>query len=443
LVSAAHAIDAEVRLYDHLFTIPEPELMGDFKEHINVRSLEVVTAKCEPSLSKADPAVRYQFERLGYFTLHKNSSQWKPVFNRTITLQDQWAKQQKKSQGVSALRLNIAPARLANTMQVVLKPDEITVKGRIVKGQAVTVDDLVVVTLGKWLKTATIKDEGWLKAEAIKDPEQFLGTMRRCGVKADLFTFGQRLPDTSRRYNYFYQRDNVAAIRVTTFADWWEGQIAPDVRQNIKKARRNAVVVKQVPLDDNLVRGIVEIYNETPLRQGKPFYHYGKNFETAKRANSTYADQTEFIGAYFENELIGFLQLNCMGSIADIKQMISKNKHRDKKPGSMLIAKAVETCAIRGTSYLMYGQYHYYGNTDDDSLTEFKRRNGFQQISVPRYYVPLTLKGKIALRLNVYRGMKRLIPESVVQSLIKIRRKLVGVRFVQKGIVLKYTRPKE
>ncbi len=66
-VSAAHSIDAEVRMYDRLFTVPEPDAAGDFKQHLNPHSLEVLTAKCEPSLQGATPEQRYQFERPGLF----------------------------------------------------------------------------------------------------------------------------------------------------------------------------------------------------------------------------------------------------------------------------------------------------------------------------------------------------------------------------------------
>ena len=95
-VSAAHAIEAEVRLYDRLFTVAEPDAGGDFKQHLNPHSLEVVTAKCEPSLKDAQPDLRYQFERLAYFTLDKDSAPGKLVFNRTITLKDAWAKEAQK-----------------------------------------------------------------------------------------------------------------------------------------------------------------------------------------------------------------------------------------------------------------------------------------------------------------------------------------------------------
>ncbi len=95
-VSAADAIDAEVRLYDRLFTEPEPDAEGDFTRHINPHSLEVLTAKCEPSLRDAAPAQRYQFERLAYFALDPDSTPGRLVFNRTITLKDAWAKEGKK-----------------------------------------------------------------------------------------------------------------------------------------------------------------------------------------------------------------------------------------------------------------------------------------------------------------------------------------------------------
>jgi glutaminyl-tRNA synthetase len=112
-VSAAHAIDAEVRLYDRLFTVPEPDKAsaesatagssgatgrtGDFKQFLNPHSLEVITAKLEPSLKDVRPEVRYQFERIGYFTLDKDANSQKLIFNRTITLKDTWAKEAQKS----------------------------------------------------------------------------------------------------------------------------------------------------------------------------------------------------------------------------------------------------------------------------------------------------------------------------------------------------------
>jgi glutaminyl-tRNA synthetase len=101
-VSAHHAIDAEVRLYDNLFSKPDPtqvEEGQDFTANLNPNSLEVITkAKLEPSLANVKVGDRYQFERLGYFSVDPDSKPGKPVFNRTVALKDTWAKLEKKQE---------------------------------------------------------------------------------------------------------------------------------------------------------------------------------------------------------------------------------------------------------------------------------------------------------------------------------------------------------
>jgi len=99
-VSESHAVDAEVRLYDHLFSTPDPEDLPegmDYKTNLNPDSLQVLTGcKLEPGLRAATPGSRFQFERLGYFCVDsKESTPEKPVFNRTVTLRDAWAKRSK------------------------------------------------------------------------------------------------------------------------------------------------------------------------------------------------------------------------------------------------------------------------------------------------------------------------------------------------------------
>jgi glutaminyl-tRNA synthetase len=92
-VSAAQCVEAEVRLYDRLFTVAEPGATDDFKKFVNPHSCDVVRAKLEPALANARADERYQFERLGYFALDpKDSAPGKLVLNRTITLKDTWAK---------------------------------------------------------------------------------------------------------------------------------------------------------------------------------------------------------------------------------------------------------------------------------------------------------------------------------------------------------------
>jgi len=100
-VSAAHAIDAEVRMYETLFNKEDPNQTAegqDFTTNLNPNSLEVLRqAKLEPSLAKAAVGNRYQFERLGYFCVDPDSAPGKPVFNRTVALKDTWAKIEKRT----------------------------------------------------------------------------------------------------------------------------------------------------------------------------------------------------------------------------------------------------------------------------------------------------------------------------------------------------------
>ena len=96
-VSAPHAVMAEVRLYDRLFNAPEPAKSDDYRADLNPASLEVLAdARVEPSAASAEPGTRLQFERLGYFSVDRDSATDHPVFNRTVTLRDSWAKVEPK-----------------------------------------------------------------------------------------------------------------------------------------------------------------------------------------------------------------------------------------------------------------------------------------------------------------------------------------------------------
>jgi hypothetical protein len=175
-----------------------------------------------------------------------------------------------------------------------------------------------------------------------------------------------------------------------------------------------------VPFNDDLVRGIQGIYNETPVRQGRRFWHFGKPFEAVKLENATYLERSDFIGAYFHEELIGFIKIIHVDRVATLIQILAKNEHRDKRPMNALLANAIRLCEQKGASFLVYGKYAYDGNRNS-ALAEFKRRNGFEEVKIPRYFVSITLAGRLAIKLKLHRGIKGWMPLLLLRFLLNAR----------------------
>jgi Acetyltransferase (GNAT) domain len=252
--------------------------------------------------------------------------------------------------------------------------------------------------------------------EDVENPEVLIDALRKSKHHPDILTFWQRLPDTEPKYSYPMELDSIAALPIKSYSSWWENQIDRKTRNKIRKAQKNNVIVKPATFDDNFVRGITSIFNETPIRQGRSYLHYGKDFETIKRQFSRFLFREEIFGAYVGEELVGFIFLADAGGYIYLGQIISKIAHRDLAPNNLLLAKAVERCAEKGMPYLVYALWL------EDSLGDFKRSNGFQKFDLPRYYVPLTSKGKLALKLGVHRGWKEFLPKQLTKALKKLRR---------------------
>ncbi len=261
------------------------------------------------------------------------------------------------------------------------------------------------------------------KYEFLDDPGAVLDGLRKSGNQIDLFTFMQRLPETSPKYDYPMEWDNLAALPVSTFEHWWNQQIRSYPRNRARQAEKKGIVVREVSFDDALVRGIWEVYNECPVRRGMPFMHYGKDIETVHRLSATFLDRSIFIGAFFDDRLIGFIKLvtDQTRTQANMMHIVSMMQHRDKAPTNALIAQAVRSCAERGIRYLIY-QNFAYGKKQSDSLSHFKEINGFQRIDLPRYYVPLTRIGWVASRLGLHHRVVHHLPESVAAKLRELRK---------------------
>ncbi len=256
--------------------------------------------------------------------------------------------------------------------------------------------------------------------DEISNPESTLREIKREAVPADLLTFLQLPPDTSPKFPYHMQWDNLAVLSISTYENWITKQIHQNPRNKIRKAEKNGVTVRAEGFSDRLAVGLVELFNETPTRRGRRYAYFGWNLEMVRQGWATELDRSLFLVAYHHDELIGFIKLVVGARIARTSGTIAKQAHRDKAPMNALFAKAVEVCASRGVPLLVYGKYSY-GNKGEDSLTVFKKYNGFRKVDVPRYYVPLSIRGRIGLALRLQRPMSERIPGPLLKALLRVR----------------------
>lgn len=304
---------------------------------------------------------------------------------------------------------------------------EVSVHGKWIEVPVLWIDGQPIVVQGKRIRIASLNDEEW-QEEEVRNPAACLKRLREGpGVpRADIFSFMQKIPSTEPRYSYPMERRSVAVANVSRFEDWWES-LPQETRKNVRRSRKRGVTLQVRGLDSDVIRGIVEIQNETPIRQGRRYPHFGKSFEQVKRDHGAFLDRSDFICAYFEEELIGFLKLVYRGNIASILQLNSKAAHYDKRPSNALMAKAVELCEAKNILHLTYAKFNY-GTNSDSSLREFKERNGFYEMLTPEYYVPLTPWGRVCVELGLYRGIRHFFPESVLSLARTLRSKWYDLR---------------
>lgn len=298
---------------------------------------------------------------------------------------------------------------------------EISIHGKWVTVPALKCEGITLALTGRWLREAVIQDEEYAEAELL-DPELCIKKLkehRPYGLRADIFTFAQRLPATRPRFFYPMEWDSVAAARTSSFKEWWE-KLPQETRKNVRRSKKRGVEAAVRQLDDELVREIVDLNNDSPVRQGRPFVHYGKGFDEVKKDQSSFPGRSDYVCAYFNKELIGFLKMAYGGKVASIVQILPKASRHDKRPANVLIATAVEVCEARRIAFLTYGRFNY-GNRRTSSLREFKVRNGFEEILVPRYFVPLTLWGDLCIKTGLHRGLHGVLPECAIVTLARAR----------------------
>jgi hypothetical protein len=292
--------------------------------------------------------------------------------------------------------------------------------------EGVQIDNQTYVISGNFLRTASLKKE-W--QEDVTDPKKAIRALKAAPMRIDLLKFWQRIPETEPKYSYYRQFQDVAAIPITTHKKWFEKQINQKARNKIRKAAKLGVEIREEQqLTDELVRGIMGIYNDSPLRRGKPFWHYGKDFETVKDELSQDMDICSFVTAYCEGELIGFIKFFILDRYARTTLILDKQSRRDKSPMNSLISKVVEICAERGIPYFVYSIWRRGDHG------HFQGSNGFIRTPVPVYFVPLTLRGRLAILLRLHdRGIRGWIPERPMIWVLELRAKWYARRFQTKA----------
>jgi hypothetical protein len=293
------------------------------------------------------------------------------------------------------------------------------VNGKRIDVNCVQINGQTYATSGNLVKIARLEDEWY---EDVHDPASTIAQLASVKPRPDIFTFWQRVPDTEPKYGHQMEWESLAVLPIQTFDHWWK-HVKGTTRNMVRKSQKAGVEVREAAFDDDFIRGMVDIFNESPVRQGFRFWHYGKNFDTVKREFSRFLFREDLIGAYYQGELIGFAMLANAGRYGVMGQFIAKMKHRDKATNNALMAKTIEVCAMRRLPYLVYTTWR------ETSLVGFKRHCGFEEMKVPRYFVPLTNRGKLALKLGFHQELRDRLPDAIKRPLKQIRKRWFDFRW--------------
>ena len=300
-------------------------------------------------------------------------------------------------------------------------PVEVRVKGRWITIPAMEVFGDILIATGRQLKIARIRGEE-MKENEVEAPERYIEALTNDKdriLNADIFTFTQNVPATQPRYPYCMEWESVAAIPLVSFHKWWES-LPQETRKNVRRSQKRGVVITVKNLDADVVEGIRSVNDDSSLRQGVKNAYYGLTPEETWKRYGEFNGRCNFVCAYSGDEMIGFLHLVYRDKIAAILNLTVKPSESDKRPANALIAKAVEICESQNMKHITYGLYNY-GNKRDDSLREFKIRNGFQELPRPRYFVPISWWGSLCMRAKLHRGLVGILPGPVISAGVRVR----------------------
>jgi hypothetical protein len=258
----------------------------------------------------------------------------------------------------------------------------------------------------------------------IEEPVAWVEEVRKDRAFADVFTLVRDIFDEGHALAFHHEPVSLAVLTVESYSKWWDA-IGFKARNKARKAQKSGVELRMVELNEEFAAGVQSIYNETPVKQGRKFYHYGKTVQEIREELRSFLDRSILVGAYHGTELIGFMKLFQGKDVLRTIHIIASIKHRGKCAMDALIANAVEICEREKVRHLQYGSW------TDGGVGAFREKYLFRRIDVPRYFVPLTLRGKMALGLKLHRPFRDRVPKGLLGPLLNLRAKWYSLRFSQ------------
>jgi hypothetical protein len=218
--------------------------------------------------------------------------------------------------------------------------------------------------------------------------------------RVDLFTFVERNWCSTIQFppkSWAKAEQSAALLYVHSYDEWFKA-IGRKSRNMIRKAEKSGVRVSIAEPNKKFAEGIWKIYNSTPIKQNRRNWYFGTTLQQVEKELSSLGISS-FIGAYFQDELIGFISLIYGDNVVLIDRLASLKEHWDKAVNNALIAKSIEICAANSTNWVVYGAWKDW--REHESLIKFALHNGFRRFKLTRYYVPLTRKGQIATKMLI------------------------------------------
>ncbi len=272
--------------------------------------------------------------------------------------------------------------------------------------------DVVTLVVGKRL----FFRKAQYSIEYIYDTEptpELLTDLEKKGV--DLFVFAQRgFLRSERSYPFHRENEVIALLKIDTYDDWWKSKIDKKVRERIRGAERKGVDLRLVMADETFFESARNIYNETPIRQGLRYSGYGISLTAVKKKFEN-LERSEILGAYFEGKLIGFIWVVYGDRVASIESFVSLIEHRNKAPNNLLMAETIRKCSEKDYHFLWYAHMGYL-----EGLDSFRKHHGFVGSSNPKYFVPLSTKGMLAIKLGVHKGLEYALSPRMVKTVMPI-----------------------